>query len=293
MRSSQAETGMKLDSVSFDRFWSTQSLDGSSPLIDLRTVSLITPSALVQLTAILHAFASNGRKATLHLDGSPVRSYMDRVRFLEAIESVANIQPQEVSLLSGLYGRSRGSNPMLVEVTVVDSGAALPKVLDQIVWTLRHKLKYGKFEAFDIATAVSEICQNTFDHNQGTCGFLAMQAYGKGRNRFLEIGVSDNGAGLRATLRRNPKNSGITSDLQSIQAAIRLGTSEHDDPTRGTGLHHLMEIAYRHGGMVQIWSGRAKARFRMDRKQGWGFQVPEMTGVHLALVLSSKAKKAG
>jgi anti-sigma regulatory factor (Ser/Thr protein kinase) len=182
---------------------------------------------------------------------------------------------------------------MLVEVTVIDSGAALPRVLDQIVWALRFKLKYGKLEAFDIATAVSEICQNTFDHNEGTCGFLAMQGYGKGRGRFLEIGVSDNGAGLRTTLLRNLKNSGLASDLDSIRAAIRLGTSEHDDPTRGTGLHHLMEIAYRHGGMVQIWSGRAKARFRMDRKTGWGFHVPHVAGVHLALVLSAKSRKAG
>src|SRR6185503_9760628 len=134
--------------------------------------------------------------------------------------------------------------PMLVEVTRIDSGGAVPPLLDQIVWVLRYRLKYRKHDAFDVTTAVSELCQNTFDHNSGTPGFVAMQVYGKESKRFLEVGVSDLGAGLAETLRRNPKNGLIRSDLGAIKLATKLGTSEHDDPTRGTGLFHLLEITY-------------------------------------------------
>ena len=77
------------------------------------------------------------------------------------------------------------------------------------------------------------------------------------RKRSVEIGVADYWRdGLAATLARNPKNRRIVSDLDTNQHATKLGTSEYDDPTRGTGLYHLLEIASKHGGSVQIRSGR-------------------------------------
>ena len=81
----------------------------------------------------------------------------------------------------------------------------------------------------------------------------------------------------------------MPTDLAAIKLATRLGTSEHDDPTRGTGLYHLLEITYKHRGSVQIKSGAAKARYRMDKRQGWAFTVVPTRGVHLALTLPSKA----
>ncbi len=212
-----------------------------------------------------------------------------RCGFFNVVWGVAKIEPEIGPLGSFRYNALRGSNPMLIEVTRIESGVALPALLDQIVWVLRYRLKYRKYDAFDVTTAVSEICQNTFDHNSGTAGFLAMQVYGQGAKRFLEIGVSDYGDGLAATLKRNPKNV-IASDLDAIKGATQLGISEHDDPTRGTGLYHLLEITYKHAGSVQIKSGSAKVRYRMDRRQGWAFPVPAAPGVHVALTLPSKTK---
>lgn len=184
----------------------------------------------------------------------------------------------------------RGSNPLLIEVTKIASGSALPAILDGIVDVLRDKLRYKKYDAFDIAIAVSEICQNTFDHNKSTCGFLAMQVYGKGTRRFLEIGVADCGEGLASTLRRNPKNKGIVSDFDAINYAIKAGTSEHDDPTRGTGLYHLLETVYKYQGSVYIRTGKGKLRYRMDLQQGWRSNVAFVPGVQIALTLNHKKR---
>jgi anti-sigma regulatory factor (Ser/Thr protein kinase) len=123
---------------------------------------------------------------------------------------------------------------MLIEVTRLANGKALPELLDRVVWVLRNRLKYRKNDSFDIATVISELCQNTFDHNSDACGFVAMQVYGRGSNRFLEIAVSDHGLGLADSLRRNPKNGPIDSDQAAIRLATEIGVSEHDDPTRGT-----------------------------------------------------------
>lgn len=282
-------TVSKLDSVSYDTILRDQDpLGKGKGCFDLRGVTLVTPSALVQLAAACHAISQAGRQVIIQMDNESVRSYLARCGFVNTIAEVARIEPEIERMEPTLYRFLRGSNPMLIEVTRIESGSALPGLLDQIVWVLRYRLRYKKHDSFDVAIAVSEICQNTFDHNAGTAGFIAMQVYGQGAKRFLEIGVSDCGDGLAATLRRNPKNGRIASDLAAIKLATKLGTSEHDDPTRGTGLFHLLEITYKHEGSIQIKSGGAKVRYRMDKREGWAFPVRPTPGVHVSLTLPRK-----
>jgi anti-sigma regulatory factor (Ser/Thr protein kinase) len=285
-----ARARTKLDSVTFDQFLQDHKplTDGDGRL-DLTGVTLITPGALVPLAALCHAMARHGRDPLLVVDDLSVRRYLLRSGFVDEVSSVAELMPAITPAHARLYSRRHGSNPMLLEVTRVEKGSDLPALLDQIVWVLRYRLKYRKRDAFDVTTAISEICQNTFDHNRGTAGLIAMQVYSTSTGHFLEIGVSDNGDGLAVTLRRNSKIGPIRSDFAAIQKATELGTSEHDDPTRGTGLYHLLQITYRHQGSVQIRSGNSKVRYRMDQQKGWGFTVTSTPGVHVALTLPSKS----
>jgi hypothetical protein len=280
----------KLDSITFDDFLNRQDPFGAAkPLIDLHGIRLVTPAGLVKLAATIHAIARDGRTTTITKASDSVRTYLIRSGFVSVVAEVSAFDPPIPPHMPNFYERIRGSNPLLIEVTKLESGATLPKLLDQIVAVLNRRFKYPKYDAFDAATAVSEIAQNTFDHNCDAYGFLAMQVYGAGAKRFLEIGVSDFGDGVAATLMRNPKNELINSDAQAIRLATQLGTSAFDDPTRGTGLFHLLQIAFKHEGSVQIWSGRAKLRFRMDKKRGWEFNVPHLPGMHVAMTLRSKS----
>lgn len=281
----------KLDAVGLDALLLAQNPLGlAPPTFDLRGVSLITPAAIVQLAALCQHSARASRMVRILADDSAVRRYLVRCGFVAVVSETAQIEPAIERVWSQRYGGRDGSNPMLIELNRIENGAALPKLLDRFVWVLRHRLKYGKRDAYDVTTAVSELSQNAFDHNAGMAGFVAMQVYGKGSRRFLEIAVSDFGDGFLTSLRRNPKNVGIRSDLEAIQRAMKLGVSEHDDPTRGTGLHHLLEITYRHQGAIQIKSGRSKVRYRMDRREGWAFPVRAVPGVHVALTLPSKVR---
>ncbi len=280
----------KLDSVSFD-----QLLNQHNPFLDsdskfnLIGVTLITPGALAPLAAACHALAKSGRSPIIAVNDFSVRTYLLRCGFTSTVSQVAKFDPPYSAFVHSAFESRRGRNPMLMELTKIEQGSALPSLLDQVVWVLRHRLKYRKYDAFDVATAISEICQNTFDHNHDTCGFIAMQGYGQGAGRFIEIAIADYGEGLRATLGRNRKNGLIRSDVEAIQIATTLGASEYDDPTRGTGLYHLLEIAYKHQGSVQFRSGAGKMRFRMDKRRGWHFLVPQMPGVQITLTLKSKA----
>lgn len=279
----------KLGSETLDQFLRHQNpfTDGFDTL-DLCEVKFITPGGLVPLAAICHALAQQQHPLKIRVTDDALRRYLMRSGFTAIVKNIISFEPQMPRRESLLSRIRRGSNPLLIELTQLEHGETLPNLLDQIVAVLQSPLQYDKYEAFDIAMAVSEICQNTFDHNDLTCGFIAMQGYKKEQTRFIEIAVADYGVGLTETLRRNPKNSHIKSDYDAIQTATQLGTSEHNDPTRGTGLYHLLEIAYRHRGSVQIRSGEATARYRMDKKQGWYFPAVPIPGVHISLSLESK-----
>lgn len=277
---------LKIDAVAFDTVLKRQNpFQSANRTFDLTGVQFIAPSALVQLAAACHCLGRDGRQTTIVVDDAAVRSYLLRSGFVQVVQTVARFQPRMSGLWMQTFDDMKGSNPLLIEVTRVQSGAELPDLLDRVVRVLRYRLRYKKNDAFDVAIAVSEICQNTFDHNTCGCGFFAMQVYQK---RFLEIGVADYGDGLATTLQRNPDNPPVASDREAIYQATQLGTSEFSDRTRGTGLFHLLEIAYKHEGSVQIRSGSAVMRFRMDKKQGWSFPVISMPGVQIAFTLPTK-----
>jgi hypothetical protein len=162
--------------------------------------------------------------------------------------------------------------------------------MDKFSDVLVNHLQYLPQEAYRVATIASEIFQNTYDHNDNSCGFAAMQVYGQNRSRFLEIGVTDYGYGFATTLGKNKKNGPLNSDLDAIHFALQQGTSEYDDPTRGNGLFYLCEAAYKHQGTVQIRSGTATVYFRMDRSEKREFIGAFMPGVQIALKLPIKTQ---
>ena len=279
----------KLTSTTFNDLLLQQSLFSSMEVaLDLSKVEFVSPGALVPLAAICYALQQKGCKVAVKLSDNDVRSYLWRSGFASVIQDIVSFQPGITKAQSTLFEALRGTNPLLIEVTKIESGAALPTLLSQIVDVLRFRMKYKKYDAFDIATAISEVCQNTFDHNEQTCGFIAMQMYKRSSERFIEIAIADYGAGLKTTLQQNPKNPEINTDFDAIEIATQLGTSQFDDPTRGTGLHHLLEIAYKHEGTVEFWSGSAKVRFRMDQRKGWKFQCVAIPGVTVNCSLRSK-----
>ncbi len=284
------KTVEKLDSITFDEL-----LGQSDPFVsaecrfDLSEVRWVSPAGLVQLAAACHALKRDGHQPVVVIPSNSVRSYMCRAGWVSVVRGVARLEPVSLDLVIAAIRNQRGGNPMLLEVTKIDSGGELPELLDKIVWVLQHRLRYAKYDAFDVATAVSEVYQNTFEHSTKTCGFLAMQVYGDGVKRFVEIGFSDYDDGVLRTLTRNPKYDAIKDDGNAILTAAELGTSQFDDRTRGTGLYHLLQITRKHEGSVQIRSGRATARFRWDKKKGWVFPVALMPGVQVALTLRAKS----
>lgn len=279
-----------LDSRSFDELVSEQQpFARRAPKIDLTGVTFVSPAAIVQTVSACHALARDGRRPELVVPDTAVRSYLYRAGLMAAIDGVADVRPQ-LRLVGDSYQALRGSNPLLIEVTRLDA-ARLSELLSRIVFVLKEKLKYLQRDAYSAAVAISEVTQNSLDHGGGAPSFLAMQVYGRGAAQFLQIGVADCGVGLRASLASNPEYASLPSDAQAIRAAVELGTSAYQDPTHGTGLYHLLQIAQENKGSVQIRSGQAKAIYRWDRGKAWIFQVAQVPGAQIELSLGRRARR--
>jgi hypothetical protein len=280
----------QLGAISFDTLLRRcNPFNGGGTTLDLREVRFISSAALVQLAAVAHGLAKRGEALQLLVEDQSVRTYLARSGFLGAVQDIAVIDPPYDETMQHRFDHLVGSNPLLLEVTKMEGGASLPPLLDRIVALLRTRLRYGMRDAFDIVTVISEVAQNTFDHNTGGTGFIALQMYqrhARGRKRFVEIGVADCGDGLLTTLRRNPAYARLPNDVRAIRRATQLGASQvANDPTRGTGLHHLLRIARHHRASVQIRSGAGKISYRGDKQQSWEFTVPPMPGVQIQISL--------
>jgi anti-sigma regulatory factor (Ser/Thr protein kinase) len=278
---------LKLTPITFDKFIrDLNPFNKKTVNFDLSQVQFISPAVLTQLCSLCHALHKENKQIFFKVSKETGR-YMARAGFVKSVENIALVEPGEY-VLDKEYKEMLGLNSLLVEVTKIDDVSSLSALLDRIVFVLTFDLDYMKDEAYDIVTAISEVCQNTLDHNREIPAFLAMQAYWGDNGKFLEIGVSDYGSGLAVTLNRNKKNPHMRTDLEAINYATRQGTSEFDDPTRGTGLYHLMEFTDKHCGTVQIHTGKGKLRQRNKNRREWNATAPYLPGVHVALEFVAK-----
>jgi anti-sigma regulatory factor (Ser/Thr protein kinase) len=203
--------------------------------VEVRAGVRLTPATLVQLASACYALRQAGHHPVFRADDAAVHEYLWRCAFFAVVQSVVRIEPPVPMAIAPPGEPERRASPLLLDVTRLETSADLPPLLDQILRVLRQRLPYRTNDACDVTTAVSELCQNIFDHNAQTSGFVAMQVMGCRGHRHLEVGVADYGAGLAATLQRNPQHAPLASDLEAIHLAVQCGTSTSADPTWGPG----------------------------------------------------------
>ena len=258
---------------------------GSDGRVEVRAGVRLRPATLVHLASVCYALRQAGHDPVFRADDAAVHEYLWRCAFLTVVRPVATIEPP-VSVAMARPGDPRSQPaPLLFDVTRLETSAAIPALLDRLLSVLRQRLHYRTADACDVTTAVSEVCQNIFDHNVHPDGFLAMAVGGCADRGTLEIAVADDGVGLAATLQRNPHYPALASDHEAIQLAVQCGTSAYPDPTRGTGLYHLLELVAKQAGVVEIRSGTASVWYRPDSQRVWTDAVPWVPGVHVTLTL--------
>ena len=260
-------------------------LEISEPVLDLSNFSFISPGGLVPLTALCFDLSNKGRTLKIKVSDPNLRNYFVKSGFLDVARKIVRFDPQLLPTRLVEYDDWKGLNTKLIELTKIENHNDLDPILKKTINTLRGEMKYPINDAFNMGIALSEMCQNTIDHNNEVCGFFSMQLFNSGQRPFMEIGISDCGVGLSQTLSENPKNPALKDDFEAIKLATALGSSQYDDPTRGTGFHHLIKIVEKYLGSIRITSGSATLYYRADKNETLSFNSVPMPGVTVVLSL--------
>lgn len=268
------------------------SKESQKVVVDCGKLDFVDPFATIGLILLSrHHNRQFGIPLTFAFPEGDVRSYLGRASFFKQALSCAKFEPDIPEAWLHLMDAYQGSNPVLLEVTSLSEEAIIASILDRVEMVLRRRLHYKKYDAFDICIMLSEICHNIFDHNPGQAtGYAAMQLY-KNRQlgeRFLQIAVGDDGAGIRASLRRNPQYENLTNDVDAIIKGLENRVSEYNDITRGNGLFHLLKLVLKHGGSLCIRSGVGKVYLRADQHRALAWDVGLLDGVQFAITFPAR-----
>jgi anti-sigma regulatory factor (Ser/Thr protein kinase) len=265
---------------------------GQGIRVDCSELVFVDPFAMIGIILLSRQYAREfGVPLTFALPEGDVRSYLGRAGFFKQALSFAKFEPDIPEAWLDLMDAYQGSNPVLLEVTPLSEEAVIASILDRVEKVLQRRLRYKKYDAYDICIILSEICHNIFDHNPNAAtGYAAMQLYKRQRPNggFLEIAVGDDGVGVRASLRRNPKYEHLADDTEAIIKGLDNHVSEYNDITRGNGLFHLWNLVLKHRGSLCIRSGEGKVYLRGDKSRAHARHVGALDGVQFAITLPSQ-----
>ncbi len=246
--------GASLDEHALDRMLDQVPRRGDLE-VDLGAVEFVDPHGMVSLLELGRWLSREGRAAALHEPHSDdVDGYLERMGFwAQAARFFRGVEPRPAP--------RRGSD-VLLEATPIeraaDVHAILARVRSRARAILAGHLGYDALAVDRFLVALSEVCQNVLEHS-GDVGFVAIQKYfyreSLGRN-VVKIGVSDLGAGVRATL--EGRLGRLSGDLDALDKAVLQGVSRHGDPGRGHGLRAVRETVVAWEGKLSVRSGAGR-----------------------------------
>ncbi len=173
---------------------------------------------------------------------------------------------------------------VLLELTTVGNGKKsrreVRRILERIGKILHQSLAYEAKHISCIETVVSELCHNIVDHSESS-GAVAVQQYTRrDGTRFLVIGVSDIGIGIRESLGKRYDVKGWTH----FEALVNSFKKEYSRfPDRGLGLYRINQIIKDYGGSLDIRTGDTRLHLRTRAN---AFTSSEFPGTHVSISLS-------
>ncbi len=132
-----------------------------------------------------------------------------------------------------------------------------------------------------LSGAIAEIITNVWEHAQATTP--ALLAYECSGERLI-ASITDLGIGVLSSLRSNPGYAQLSSSLQALREAMRVGVSRHTVEGRGYGFNEVLLAVADHGS-VRLRSGEGILEFRgsPEVRNALGSYGVDLPGLHVAI----------
>jgi hypothetical protein len=251
-----------LDASSFDHLAAELAKSGEGKvLFDGRHLRWVDPGGILGLLAA--GTVARERDGTLPrlqlLEGADVTTYMARMRFFEAAESVFELEIKNPR-------RSWSSTDVLLEISPITTNTDIHVVVDRVqqqAGTILSKtLNYPVSAVVQFSVILSEVCQNIIEHSEAS-GWVSAQTYTWAKRlgrQVLVLSVADVGKGFKGSLSdtHSARFGNRWGDATALEAAFIHGLTRFPDSGRGQGIQQIRKQVRRWDGAISMRSGTAR-----------------------------------
>ncbi len=156
------------------------------------------------------------------------------------------------------------------------------------IWSLRLQAAteaagFAKTTAQGLVGSIRELACNVDEHSRAPDSGYAVYRV---RQQRVELVIADQGIGVLASLRSNPRHSGLRDAGEALGCAIRDGESSLVESGRGYGMSSVFHALAGVNGQVRLRSGDHVLEIEGGSMQGPGKQrIHQRVGV-LGLIIS-------
>ncbi|WP_076416842.1 hypothetical protein [Shewanella sp. UCD-KL12] len=225
-------------------------------------ILLIAGARIMALANQLHL---KGKNVTLNFGGCPkARGYLNRLGFFDYVNSDIEVLPGRPK--ASKAKKYKGNSKNLVEIGNID----LQEFNEELPKELTTAFTHHAGEEYYMAafTVFSELIGNVEEHSETPIpGFAALQLY-NGREKHIQIVISDHGLGLTNTLKTGLAEhypdlassldlDDIESDIVLIKKALvegKLSRYGHnpENIARGLGLKKSQDYALKYNAEITV-----------------------------------------
>lgn len=215
--------------------------------IDLTRVAFIGPTCLAVLLAALKSLQADQLNApgsvVLPPHDSRTRADLYRMDFFRVLAGAED---------PAAAGREAGERPCRDFSTHEEAVV----VARELAAAIAERVDMDRPSQLAIQVLLSELAENVVFHASSELGAFAVAQSWRNRPE-TEVAIVDLGVGIRGSLTKNPRYTGILTDLEAIQTAMKPLVTATPDRNSGYGLAFAQGLLRANGGILRVRSGEA------------------------------------